>query len=79
VRSFFVGWAARLGRLLATRGLGAEDGDAPVVQHRLPCVEIGAPVALLAVTIGAPVPLLAVTIGAPVPLLAVTIGAPEAC
>ena len=79
MRSFFVGWAARLGRLLATRGLGAEDGAAPVVQHRLPCVEVGAPVALLAVTIGAPVALLACEPGAPVPLLAVTIGAPEAC
>lgn len=78
MRSFFVG-LARLGRLLITRGLGAEDGDAPVVQHRLPCVEIGAPVPLLACAIGAPVALYAVAIGEPAPILAVTIGAPEAC
>lgn len=78
--SFFLGWAARLGRLLITRGLGYDDDEPPPpAQHRLPCVEVGAPVALLACTIGAPVALLGCAVGAPVPLLAVTIGAPEAC
>ena len=38
MRSFFVGWAARLGRLLATRGLGSEDGDAPVVVPKPGCM-----------------------------------------
>ena len=77
--SGFLGRAFGLGRALLLRGFGSSSGEAPVVQHRLPCVEIGAPVALLACTIGAPVALLACTIGAPAPLLAVTIGAPEAC
>lgn len=77
--SGFLGRAFGLGRALLLRGFGASSGDAPVVQHRLPCVEIGAPVPLLACTIGAPVSLLACAVGAPSPLLAVTIGAPEAC
>ncbi len=77
--SGFLGRAFGLGRALLLRGFGASSGDAPVVQHRLPCVEVGAPVALLAVTIGAPVALLACEPGAPVPLLSLTIGAPEAC
>ncbi len=79
MRSFFVGWAARLGRLLATRGLGAEDGAAPVVQHRLPCVSVSAPYCPIDLSVSGPVPPLDLSVSVPYCAIDLSVSAPRPC
>lgn len=77
--SFLALLGIRLGRALASWGLGSTGSGAAPSLNRRPCCHIGAPVRLVSTTAGAPTLLLFPTVSAPARVLTVAIGRPEAC
>ena len=77
--SFFLGWAARLGRLLITRGLGSDGDVPPPVTDRTPCLAISQPRALVDLTISPPVGLLDLAISQPRAIVDLSLSQPQEC